>query len=168
MSAMISLPVSTGLFTFRAAAVWIHDGHVLLQGDPTGDFWVLPGGRVEFMEPAEVALRRELREELELDEETRIERLLWVMETFFQSREWGDGPVHALSFTFLISPSAADVARLGDTSREYGCAEPGSELLFRWFALADLPATRPILPPHFNTGLLDLPATPQMILDRRA
>lgn len=167
MSAMISLPVSSGLFTLRAAAVWIHDGHVLLQGDPTGDFWMLPGGRVEFMEPAEIALRRELREELELGEQTSIERLLWVMETFFQSRERGDRPVHALSFTYLISPSAADVARLGDTSREYPCAEPGSDLMFRWFPLAHLPATRPILPPFFNTGLLDLPATPQLILDKR-
>jgi ADP-ribose pyrophosphatase YjhB (NUDIX family) len=167
MSAMISLPVDAGLFTFRAAAVWIHDGHILLQGDPTGDFWVLPGGRVEFMEPAEVALRRELREELELGEQTRIERLLWVMETFFQSPEWGDGPVHALSFTYLITPSEADVARLGDTSHAYPCAEPGSELLFRWFALADLPATRPILPPFFNSSLLDLPAAPQMVLDQR-
>ena len=166
MSAMISLPVSTGLFTLRAAAAWIHEGHVLLQGDPTGDFWVLPGGRVEFMEPAEVALRRELREELVLGEQTRIERLLWVMETFL-SPEWGDGLVHALSFTYLITPGEADVARLGDTAREYPCAEPGSGLTFRWFALADLPATRPILPPFFNTGLLDLPAAPQMILDQR-
>jgi hypothetical protein len=39
--------------------------------------------------------------------------------------------------------------------------------MFRWFALADLPTTRPVLPPFFNTGLLELPATPQIVLDKR-
>ena len=161
-SGMISVPVGSGKFNFRVAGVWLHEGHVLLQGDPSGEFWCLPGGRVELMEPAEVALRRELREELALSDETRVERLLWIMQNFFEAPEWG-GALHELGLYFLISPTAADSARLADKTREHPCAEPDSPLTFRWFALADLPARRPILPALLNTALLDLPATPQLL-----
>lgn len=158
---MISVPVGSGKFNFRVAGVWLHEGHVLLQGDPSGDFWCLPGGRVELMEPAEVALRRELREELALGDETRIGRLLWVMQNFFQTPDWGDS--HELGLYFLFTPAPGDVARLADKAREHPCAEPDSPLRFRWFALADLPTRRPILPAPLNTALLDLPTTPQLI-----
>ncbi|HEX8996750.1 MAG TPA: NUDIX domain-containing protein [Ktedonobacterales bacterium] len=163
---MISVPIGPGRFNFRVAGVWLHEGHVLLQGDPSGEFWCLPGGRVELMEPAEEALRRELREELALSDETCVGRLLWVMQNFFYAPEWG-GALHELGLYFLINPTADDIARLADTTRQHPCAEPDSELIFRWFALADLPQTRPILPPFLNTALLDLPATPQIITDDR-
>jgi hypothetical protein len=52
---------------------------------------------------------------------------------------------------------------LADTSRDHPCAEPDSTLRFRWFALADLPATRPIRPTFLNTALLDLPEAPRLI-----
>ncbi len=162
MGDMISLPVGAGLFNFRTAGVWIHAGHVLLQGDSREDFWTLPGGRVELMEPAEVALLRELREELALSAETRIERLLWVMQNLFYAQTW-EAEVHELGLYFLVTPTAADVARLGDITREYACAEPDSTLAFRWFALADLPTLRPIRPTFLNTALLDLPTTPRLI-----
>lgn len=159
---MISLPVGTGRFNYRTAGVWIDDGYILLQGDTREDFWALPGGRVEHMETAEGALLRELREELALGEETRIERLLWVMQNFFLSPEWG-GEVHELCLSFLVTPGAADVARLADKSREHACAEPDSSLRFRWFRLADLPATQHMRPTFLNRALLDLPATPTLI-----
>ncbi|HEU5343197.1 MAG TPA: NUDIX domain-containing protein [Ktedonobacterales bacterium] len=162
---MISVPVGAGLFNLRVAGVWLHEGHVLLQGDAREDFWALPGGRVELMEPAEVALLRELREELNLSDQTRIERLLWIMQNFYSAPGWGS--VHELGFYFLVSATPEDVARLGDTTRAHACAEPDSYLTFRWFALADLPTMRPILPPLLNAALLDLPATPQIITDQR-
>ena len=162
MGDMISVPVGAGLFNFRTAGVWLHEGHVLLQGDSREDFWALPGGRVELMEPAEVALLRELREELALGAETRIERLLWIMQNFFYAQTWG-AEAHELGLYFLVTPTAADVARLGDTKRAYACAEPDSTLTFRWFALADLPTTFPIRPTFLNSALLDLPSTPRLI-----
>lgn len=161
MGDMISVPVGARLFNFRTAGVWIHEGHVLLQGDSREDFWALPGGRVEMMEPAEVALLRELREELALSAETRIERLLWIMQNLFYAQTWGE--VHELGLYFLVTPTVADVARLGDTTREHACAEPDSTLTFRWFALADLPTLRPIRPTFLNTALLDLPSAPRLI-----
>lgn len=164
MRDMIYLPVGSGRFNFRAAAVWLHEGHVL-QGDSRVDFWALPGGRVEFMEPAEETLLRELHEELAMSADTRIVRLLWMMQTFF--REDWCGEQHELGLYFLVAPTATDVARLGDTSRDHPCAEPDSLLFFRWFALDDLPTARPLKPPFLNTALLDLPSTPQLITDAR-
>lgn len=165
MRDMIYLPVGSGRFNFRAAAVWLREGHVLLQGDSRVDFWALPGGRVEFMEPAEETLLRELHEELAMSADTRIVRLLWMMQTFF--REDWCGEQHELGLYFLVAPTATDVARLGDTSRDHPCAEPDSLLFFRWFALDDLPTARPLKPPFLNTALLDLPSTPQLITDAR-
>jgi 8-oxo-dGTP pyrophosphatase MutT (NUDIX family) len=162
MSNMIAFPVGAGRFHFRVAGVWFDDGYVLLQGDTREDFWALPGGRVEIMEPAEDALRRELREELALDGATRIERLLWITQNFFHVPAWG-GDQHELGLYFLVSPTQADAARLGDKAREHPCAEQDSTLRFRWFALADLPTTRPIHPTFLNAALLDLPATPHLI-----
>ncbi len=165
MREMISVPVGSGRFNFRVAAVWLHEGHVLLQGDSREDFWALPGGRVEFMEAAEETLLRELREELAMGAETRIVRLLWIVQNFF--REDWCGEQHELGLYFLITPTAADLARLGDITRDHPCAEPDSPLSFRWFALADLPIARPLKPPFLNTALFDLPATPQLITDAR-
>ena len=43
-------------FSFRFAGVMLHDGCVLLRGEPRGVFWTLPGGGVELLEPSEEAL----------------------------------------------------------------------------------------------------------------
>lgn len=160
---MLSFPMEPGRFNFRTAGVWLDEGHVLLQGDTRDeDFWALPGGRVERMEPAEDALRRELREELAMSDETRIERLLWIMQNFFTAPEWG-GDIHELGLYFLFTPTAADAVRLADKTRDHPCAEPDSSLRFRWFRLSDLPDTRPMRPTFLNTALLHLPEAPSLI-----
>lgn len=160
-SGMISVRIGAGLFNLRVAGVWIDEGHILLQGDARESFWALPGGRIELMETAEVALLRELREELTLDERTQVGRLLWIMQNFFHTPAWGDA--HELGLYFLVTPTLADTARLGDKSHDHPCAEPDSPLTFRWFRLADLPREQPIRPTFLNDALLDLPTAPRLI-----
>jgi len=82
---VITFELGPARFTFRVAAVCLHDGHVLANKPDAEDFWFLPGGRVETMETAEEALRRELWEEVGV--EPRIERLLWLVETFFTAED---------------------------------------------------------------------------------
>jgi ADP-ribose pyrophosphatase YjhB (NUDIX family) len=156
---MISAQIGSARFHFRVAGVWLRESHVLLQGDAREDFWALPGGRVEMMERAEDAIRRELREELAL-EGVAVERLLWITQNFFSYPEWG-GDQHELGLYFLIAPSAADTDRYGDLTRAYLCAEPDSTLTFRWFPIAALSGV--IRPTFLAAALLELPTQPTLI-----
>ncbi|HEX9035706.1 MAG TPA: NUDIX domain-containing protein [Ktedonobacterales bacterium] len=156
---MVSSMIGDARFTFRVAGVWLRANHVLLQGDAREDFWALPGGRVEIMEGAEDALRRELREELAL-ENPGVERLLWFTQNFFYDPGWG-GDQHVLGLYFLLAPGQDDLARYADLARLYPCAEPDSYLSFRWFPLAALSGV--IRPAFLASGLLNLPAHPAVI-----
>jgi len=59
---MITFKTNGIHFHFRAAGVAIVENHVLLQRAEGDDFCCLPGGRVNALERAEDALRRELME----------------------------------------------------------------------------------------------------------
>ncbi len=67
-------------FNLRVGGVVIKHQQVLLCNEPQGDFWYLPGGRVELGEEARVALARELFEELGVM--ARLGRMIWVVENF--------------------------------------------------------------------------------------
>jgi ADP-ribose pyrophosphatase YjhB (NUDIX family) len=156
---MISAMIGHARFHYRVAGVWLKDGHILLQGDAREDFWALPGGRVDIMERAEDALRRELREELAL-EDVGVGRLLWITQNFFHYPEWG-GDQHELGLYFLVVLSSTDAARYGDLARVYPCAEPDSTLSFRWFPLTALAGV--IRPTFLAAALTDLPSHPTLI-----
>ena len=80
---MISFIVDGVRFNFRAAAVIVDDGYVLLHRAAHEDFWSLPGGRVEAGEASAATVARELTEELGPACDARVGRLLWVVENFF-------------------------------------------------------------------------------------
>lgn len=82
-------------FSYRVAGLAVHDGRALISRAPPDAFWVLPGGRVEAGEASPDGLRREMREELQVDVEPG--RLIWVTEHFFTYR---DRPFHELEFIF--------------------------------------------------------------------
>ena len=133
MSADVSWTSPHGeLFSLRVAAILVRDGRVLLARTDGQDHWYLPGGRVKLGEPAAVALRRELDEELGLaGAEVRV-RI--VAENFFVAPD-GVG-VHELG---LYAHCAAD--GLPDETEFVGAEGPGT--VFRWFSadeLADLDA----------------------------
>lgn len=65
---MLTFDVEDKKFVCRTAGIIIHKNKVLFQKDKRYDFfWYLPGGRVEFLETAEQALKRELLEEYNLN-----------------------------------------------------------------------------------------------------
>lgn len=85
-------------FNFRAAAVCMDQGRVLLLREEPHSYFFLPGGKVEFLESSQQALQRELQEELKVD--VSVGRLLWMHEHRF---DFGDHAVHELCFYYLVN-----------------------------------------------------------------
>jgi len=61
---MITFSHHNTRFNYRIAAVALHEGNVLLNKLADHNFWFLPGGRAELLEPSHQTLKREMREEL--------------------------------------------------------------------------------------------------------
>lgn len=58
------------------AAILVHEGRILIarrkEGDPLAHFWEFPGGKVEPGETKEECLRREMREEFQIEVEVQV------------------------------------------------------------------------------------------------
>lgn len=157
---MIDFTMGSSRFFYRAAAVAIHDGHVLLHQIDENHYWTLPGGRVEFGETSSETLIREMREELGQD--IHVDRLLWTVESFLME---GAKRLHAIGHYYAISfppPSRFHLDRLPFTTRD-----GPSRLAFAWHALGALD-TLEVYPPFLRTGLRALPVTPEHVLDVRS
>ena len=138
-------------FCYRAAAVILDGGRVLLQEDTLAEpFWVLPGGRMEHGEPGWDCIAREMREELE--EDVTVERLLWFVENFFehQRMKW-----HEVGLYFLVS--LRDDSRLRGEGPHWG-VETEIDLRFRleWHDVEKLDGVR-LVPSFLRERLRSLP-----------
>lgn len=146
-------------FNYRVVGIAINDGRVLLHRAETDDFWALPGGRAELMEPASVTLQREMQEELGI--EVQVLRLLWLVENFF---EYNEERFHELALYFLMEiPDGRTTRRTSEeidgVEQFWGEGDGNLRLIFRWFDVADLEQVR-LFPSFLRQGLKDLPTTP--------
>lgn len=153
---MIDFKAGGARFSYRASGVALDGERVLLTQLLGGDYWFLPGGRVELHEPATEALRRELREELGV--EVEVERLLWLAEHFYENERLTHHVV-ALDFAMTIPGTAGLHGRQGAFP---GCDET-MDLLFQWHRLDALPAIR-LYPRFLPQALRALPAAPRHIV----
>jgi ADP-ribose pyrophosphatase YjhB (NUDIX family) len=132
---------------------------VLLHRADHEPFWTLPGGRAEHGEPAEQTLVREMREELETD--VQVDRLLWVVENFF---EYDGLSYHELAFYFLIR-LPPDSAYLHVEA--FDRSDAGVPLRFRWFPVRrEALVALPLMPAFLPAGLTDLPQSVAHIVQR--
>ncbi|HEU5368456.1 MAG TPA: NUDIX hydrolase [Ktedonobacterales bacterium] len=162
---MITFKIDQSRFMYRVAGICLHEDHVLLQAAEDSSFWFLPGGRVEMLESSEAALKREMREELRLENDVQVLRLLWVVENFFRLEETA---FHEIGFYYQIA--LADHSELYDKTRAHTAiedtgafaAEPLAFTL-RWFPLDALDNT-PLYPAFLRAGLRSLPASVQHIV----
>ena len=155
---MTRYDTDTVRFGCRVAGIILRDGSVLLQGEPDGPFWTLPGGGIELLEPSPAALQRELREELGVD--VQIDRLLWIVEQFFVSVLDGRA-CHEIGFYFLVAP--LDAPHLADLEHTLHAVDGPYEVIFRWFKLADLDSVR-LYPAFLPAALRALPLTPTHVV----
>lgn len=136
-------------FTYRVAAIALHNNHVLLHRAEQDSFWSLPGGRCEFSETSSDALKRELVEEI--NAQVEIGRLVWVVENFFDLH---NKAYHEINFCYLVTLPAAYL----DTSQPFDGLEPQYRLIYQWFSLETLPSLR-VYPSFLKTALQNLPET---------
>ncbi|MEA4900026.1 NUDIX hydrolase [Desulfitobacterium sp.] len=90
-----------GWFRYRAAAIIIEDGYILLAKNEIDPYYYSIGGGVHLGEKAEDAVRREVFEETGVSYE--IDKLAFVHENFFEGTGTLDGlKCHEIAFYFLM------------------------------------------------------------------
>lgn len=138
---VLSFPVNGTRFNYRVAGAAIVDGHVLVCREDDDDYCMLPGGRVEMGEASDVALKREMAEELVMD--VAPGALLFTSESFY-GRE-GDR-YHELGFIYEIT--LPEGAGPGGEQPFLVREDEGHLLQFSWLKLgsAELASAR-LMPP---------------------
>lgn len=153
---MLSFDRGNLRFNVRAAGVIFQQNHVLLHKLISDSFWALPGGRVEFLEPAQETIKREMQEELGID--ICVEKLLWVVENFFIRN---DKSYHELGFYFLISSHSHP--DFYTPIKAFKGIENDKHLIFQWHdveALEDIE----LQPKFLQRALKSLPEVTQYIV----
>jgi ADP-ribose pyrophosphatase YjhB (NUDIX family) len=125
----------------------IQDNKILVHRSENDDFWALPGGRNEFHEFSEETLIREMKEEI--NEEVDVERLLWVVENFF---DFDEKKYHEIAFYYLMK--LKNDSELYKVSEFYG-KEDNCNLIFKWVDLKDLKNLE-IYPTFLKTKVMNL------------
>jgi ADP-ribose pyrophosphatase YjhB (NUDIX family) len=128
---MISFNVDAHRFHYRAAAIVLHQGCVLLHRLEGDCFWALPGGRVNAGETAADAIAREFGEELGVP--IACGALACTGENFFDDR---GVPHHEIGLYFHAT-LPIDSPLLNQHITHIG-TEGDKRLEFRWFAVQDL------------------------------
>ena len=156
---MISFENNKCLFQYRSAAIIRLEDHILIHRAEEDDFWALPGGRVEFMEFSDLAITREILEELGM--ESRVESHLWHVESFF---EYNSRKYHELSNYYLVklvNPLAIE------PEVDFKGIEDTDNLIFRWVPLAKVSCYE-LKPVFLMNKLNDLPSNTEYLqIDER-
>ncbi len=118
-------------FRYRAGAIIVEDGCVLLAGNEHEDYFYSIGGGVHMGERAEDAVKREVFEETGVHYE--IDYLAVIHENFFNNN---DGMLsglecHEISFYYMMKPRGTQ--QLNSNSYTYGVKEE-----MHWIPIQDL------------------------------
>ncbi len=129
---MISFKEENRKFNYRVGAIIISEDKqkVLLHTIKGYGFYLLPGGRVEWMEFAEQAIKRELEEELGLKNINVNERL--YLENFFKFKEV---EVQEVSVNYVVELTSKH-AEL-EKEEEFRGVE-GEKYIYKWVKIDDV------------------------------
>ena len=128
----LTFKTEAGIFNYRVCAVILHDGKILATKDQNSPYYYLPGGRVKLHEPAEKAIVREVKEELNV--EPKIIRPLWLNQGFFTEDVTG-ARFHELCLYYLVDISETDLLSRGE---RFTMMESGCTYYYEWIPLSRL------------------------------
>ena len=140
----------TGIFNYRVCAIILHDGNILATKDQNSPYFYLPGGRVKLHEPAEKAIVREVREELNV--EPKILHPLWLNQGFFTEDVTGVR-FHELCLYYLVDISQTDLLSKG---KQFTMMESGHPHYYEWIPLSRL-ENEYLYPLFIKKKIFDLP-----------
>ena len=140
-------------FNYRVAAIIVRDRHVLTCREDDDPYVLLPGGRVELGETSDVALAREIEEELGCIGE--VGRLVYSAENFFDrdsERFHEIGIYYEASLPDVFPFVTGQSCHIGH--------DEGHQLQFEWVAcVPEALITAGLQPIWLRTRLADLPQT---------
>lgn len=128
----ITFKTEEGRFNYRVCAIIIHNNTILAMHDERSPYYYLPGGRVCMQETAEDAIRRELKEELQIEAE--IIRPLWLNQSFF-TEDVNHERYHELCIYYLVDVSNTDLLSRGNP---FVVKEKRQALIFEWLEFGRL------------------------------
>ena len=140
----------TGTFNYRVCAVILHDEMILATKDQNSPYYYLPGGRVKLHEPAEVAIAREVREELGI--EPKAFRPLWLNQGFF-TEDVSGARFHELCMYYLVDISKTNLLSRGEI---FTMVESGRTYYYEWIPLSRL-ENEYLYPLFIKKKIYDLP-----------
>ncbi|MCQ2564751.1 MAG: NUDIX domain-containing protein, partial [Clostridia bacterium] len=153
----IEIKNEQGKFKFRVCGIVKKDDKFLIQKIEGNDFYCLAGGHVELGEDTLTALKREMKEEVDVT--TKNEKLVAVIENFFKDNS--NKIFHELGFYYVVETQ--ENLPLTDYSVEENDKGIMKHLEFKWVTKEELSSTdfRPVA---IKNILLKDSTTPQHII----
>lgn len=155
----VTFKTEIGRFNYRVAGILIHENQLLVMTDERSPYYYLPGGRVSLHELSAEAIRREIREELEL--EVEVERLLWTVENLFIEQQSGE-QFHEIGFYYLLQLKDEELLKRG---QQFIMTEGDThKLTFYWKSIEEVKDLT-LYPLFIKERIAHLPQWPQHLVE---
>lgn len=155
----VTFQTDVGRFNYRVAGVLIHENRLLVMTDERSPYYYLPGGRVSMNEESTMAIKREIKEEL--DVEVEATQLLWIVENFFVEQQ-SQEQFHEIGMYYLLQLTEEDILKRG---QEFIMNEGGyKKLSFLWLPLEKIKHLN-IYPLFLKERIMNLPQLPEHLVE---
>ena len=155
----VTFQTDVGRFNYRVAGVLIHENRLLVMTDERSPYYYLPGGRVSMNEESTMAIKREIKEEL--DVEVEATQLLWIVENFLVEQQ-SQEQFHEIGMYYLLQLTEEDILKRG---QEFIMNEGGyKKLSFLWLPLEKIKHLN-IYPLFLKERIMNLPQVPEHLVE---
>jgi hydrolase, NUDIX family len=155
----VTFQTDVGRFNYRVAGVLIHENRLLVMTDERSPYYYLPGGRVSMNEESTMAIKREIKEEL--DVEVEATQLLWIVENFFVEQQ-SQEQFHEIGMYYLLQLTEEDILKRG---QKFIMNEGGyKKLSFLWLPLEKIKHLN-IYPLFLKERIMNLPQVPEHLVE---
>lgn len=155
----VTFQTDVGRFNYRVAGVLIHENRLLVMTDERSPYYYLPGGRVSMNEESTMAIKREIKEELDVEVEPT--QLLWIVENFFVEQQ-SQEQFHEIGMYYLLQLTEEDILKRG---QEFIMNEGGyKKLSFLWLPLEKIKHLN-IYPLFLKERIMNLPQVPEHLVE---